>query len=1086
MILFKFSLPLVLCATAPLFAQSGVSQISGTVHDPGGLVIAGAEITVTQTSTGLTRTTQTNTEGAYVLPSLPVGPYRLKVTKDGFNAYNQAGIVLQVDSNPVIDATLAIGSVTQEVSVQADASMVETHSTGVGQVVDQQRVVELPLNGRQATQLIFLAGAATSAETGLNSNKNYPTVTISVAGGLSSSVTYTLDGANHNDPFTNLNQPMPFPDALQEFKVETSALPAQYGYHAAAAVNAVTKSGTNEVHGDLFEFLRNGDLNARNFFAASRDSLKRNQYGGTIGGPILKNKLFFFAGYQGTIQRSDPTTGIGFVPTADMLQGDFTKITAPACNSNRQINLSSPFVGNKISPALLSPAGVNLAKRLPATSDPCGRVQFGTVSNSNEHLGLMRVDYQLSSKHTLFVRYYAAFLEQDSTYNNNNPMTITAPWVSDGLQFINLGDTYLFSPTTVSSFHAALNRAAIEKGSPPFFSAADLGVKMTPMVPGFVVIQVTGAFNAGSNAAPPGHVFTTTPQLSEDLSLIRGSHQIQIGGNWMKPISNVIINLATFGNFNFNGQVTGHAMADMLLGRLNTFQQANAALSYARQNYFGAYAQDTWRVTPRLTINYGIRWEPYFATRTKYGYVSHFELGQFASNQHSTVFPQAPAGLTFPGDSGFPGTAPWSDNKADFAPRFGLVWDPAGDGKMTIRSSYGLFFDLPPSLYDYQFALNPPWGDTVTRTRPQGGFDDPWAGFPGGNPFPTQALGKNAFFPANSSLVNAPLHTKTTYLEQWNLSIQRQIGKDWLISGSYIGNRTVHLWSSTQLNPAVYVAGNCTAGQFGLTASGACSTTGNTDARRLLNFINPAQGPSYLGFFQLDDGATGSYNGMLLSVQRRMAHGVTLLGNYTWSHCIAEPVNSVLGTTANYVDPNNRRYDRGDCAPSDRRHLLNLSAVGQAPRFNQAGLRAIASDWRLSAIVSAQTGSPVNVTTGVDNALTGQSNQRPNLTGNAIPTDQNVDQWLLPAAFGSPAAGNYGTLGINRFRGAGQLNFDLGISRVFPVKERYRIELRGEAFNVLNRLNPGAPTAALNSANFGKILSANDPRIMQVALKAVF
>ncbi|HJT86427.1 MAG TPA: TonB-dependent receptor, partial [Bryobacteraceae bacterium] len=769
---------LALLASVPLWAQAtAVSQINGTVRDAGGLAVPGAQVTVTQTATGLSRTVLTGPEGAYVIPSLPVGPYRMTVTKQGFASYVQSGIVLQVDSNPAIDAVLQVGSVTQEIAVQADASMVEAHSTGVGQVVDQERVVDLPLNGRNATQLVFVAGAATAAETGLNTNKNYPTVTISVAGGLSSSITYLLDGANHNDSFGNLNQPIPFPDALQEFMVETSALPAQYGYHAAAAVNAVTKSGGNEFHGDAFEFLRNGDLNARNFFAASRDTLKRNQYGGTLGGPIRKNKLFFFLGYQGTTQRSDPTTGIAFVPTPAMLSGNFTDITAPACNGGRQIHLNAPFVNNQISPALFSPAALNLVKHLPPTADPCGRVQFGTLSNSGENLGLARADYQLSANHTLFARYYVAHLEQASTYNNNDPLTITMPWVTDHMQFFVLGDTYLFGPNTISTFHADINRGAIQKGSPPFFDAAALGVNMTPMVPGFVVIQVTGAFNAGANAAPPGHVFTTTPQLTEDVSLVRGAHQIQFGANFIRPVDNFVINLATFGNFNFNGQITGLSMGDLLLGDLNTFQQANAGVAYDRQKYIGAYVQDSWRLSSRLTVNAGVRWEPFFATSTKYGYVSHFDPTLFAQNVHSATYPQAPAGLTFPGDPGFPGTAAYFGKMADFAPRLGVVWDPKGNGRMTVRASYGVFYDLPPSLFDYQFTLNPPWGDTVTRTRPQGGFDNPWAGFPGGNPFPTQ-LGKNAFFPANASYVNMPLHVQPTYLEQWNLSVQKQIGSD--------------------------------------------------------------------------------------------------------------------------------------------------------------------------------------------------------------------------------------------------------------------------------------------------------------------
>jgi hypothetical protein len=308
-------------ACAAMWAQS-TAQINGVIRDSSGLAVPGAEVKVTQTATGAVRTVTSGSDGGYVLPNLPIGPYLFEVTKDGFSKYAQAGIVLQVDSNPTIDASLKVGSVSEQVLVQADAAMVETHSTGVGQVVDAQRVSEMPLNGRNPIELVFLAGMASTAggSTNINSVRNYPTVVVSVAGGQGNGITYLLDGASHQDPYNSASLPLPFPDALQEFKVETSALPAQYGYHAGAAVNAVTKSGTNEFHGDLFEFLRNGDLNARDFFSATRDTYKRNQFGGVIGGPVRKDKLFFFGGYQRTSLRSDPSQLTAFATSRQLLR----------------------------------------------------------------------------------------------------------------------------------------------------------------------------------------------------------------------------------------------------------------------------------------------------------------------------------------------------------------------------------------------------------------------------------------------------------------------------------------------------------------------------------------------------------------------------------------------------------------------------------------------------------------------------------------------------------------------------------------------------------------------------------------------
>src|SRR5216110_1392180 len=304
-----------------VWAQS-TAQVSGTVTDPSGAVLPGVDVTVTQTDTGLMRSVVTNETGSYSLTSLPVGPYRLEAALPGFRAYAQSGIVLTVGANPVINIAMQVGQVSETVEVLANATQVETRTTGIGQVIDNVRVLELPLNARQVTELILLSGAAISGGA-QGTQRNYPTLSISVGGGMNNGLTYMLDGGTHNDPFNNLNLPLPFPDALQEFKVETSAVPAQYGQHSAGAVNGVTKSGSNEFHGDLFEFVRNKVFNARNAFSRTRDGLKRNQFGGVLGGPIIKNKLFFFGGDQFTRVRSAPATTIEFVPTTQMLTGDF-------------------------------------------------------------------------------------------------------------------------------------------------------------------------------------------------------------------------------------------------------------------------------------------------------------------------------------------------------------------------------------------------------------------------------------------------------------------------------------------------------------------------------------------------------------------------------------------------------------------------------------------------------------------------------------------------------------------------------------------------------------------------------------------
>src|SRR5262245_10479323 len=394
---------LVGALVSPAVWAQATAQISGTVKDQTGAVLPGVEVTATQTETGITRAAVTNETGSYVLSNLAIGPYRLEAGLPGFRTFLQTGIVLQVNASPVINPVLEVGQVSEQVEVQANATLVETRTVGVGQVVENALILELPLNGRQIGDLIGLAGG-TAPATVPNGRDSLATPGFSVAGGLNTGINYTLDGGNHNNPGGNGSMVLPFPDALQEFKVETSATSAQNGLTSAGSVSLVTKSGTNEIHGDVFEFVRNGSFNARNAFALQRDTLKRNQFGGTVGGPIRHNKLFFFAGYQGTLERSQPPTSIAYVPTPAMLAGDFTTVASPACNGGRQITLaaSQGFVNNQISPSRFDPVALKIASLLPLTADPCGQVFFGYRSNQNEHFAVGRLDYQRSPKHSIF------------------------------------------------------------------------------------------------------------------------------------------------------------------------------------------------------------------------------------------------------------------------------------------------------------------------------------------------------------------------------------------------------------------------------------------------------------------------------------------------------------------------------------------------------------------------------------------------------------------------------------------------------------------------------------------------------------
>lgn len=1091
-------------ATGAWAQAVSTAQINGAVKDATGLAVPGAEVKATQTATGLVRTVASGADGSYVLQNLPIGPYQLEISKDGFTKYIQSGIVLQVDSNPTVDAALKVGSVNEQVTVQADAAMVETHSTGVGTVVDQQRVVELPLNGRNATQLIFLGGMANTGNgTNLNTIRNYPTVLVSVAGGQGNGVTYLLDGATHNDVMNNLNLPLPFPDALQEFKIETSALPAQYGIHSSAAVNGVTKSGTNAFHGDLFEFLRNGDFNARDFFAATRDTLKRSQFGGTVGGPVLKNKLFFFAGYQGTVQKSDPPQSLAFVPTAAMLAGDFTGLAGPGCNGGRQINLaaSQGFTGNQLAVSKISPVAQKVSALLPKATDPCGRVNFGVKANNQESVGVGRVDYQINDKHSVFGRAVVADLQQPGSYDGTNPLAFVSGTASYRDLSVALGDTYLFGSSMVSSFRATVTRTDVRKIPDKFTNWSDVGVQgVSQLVPNFIRMTVSGnGFTFGSANETPS-IFPTGPntQGAEDFSIAHGAHQLGFGVNFIHSSMNIFSGLNAVGGMTFNGSVTGLGLADFMIGSASAWNQSGFSLGYNRNNYIGAYAQDTWKITSRLTASYGVRWEPYISPYSKYDWYNHFDPALFSQNVHSTVFPNAPAGEIFVGDPQYTaGRGAQKSTWSKIVPRAGLVWDPNGDGRMTVRASFGMFTDRQHLFYYDTYANDPPYGNNITLSNVNAA--NPWATYPGGSPLPFPALSKATTFPLSGAYVNHNLDAKPTYLNQWNISVQRQLGSDWLVTANYLGNNTIHLWTGNSQNPAVFLGlGACTIAGVNYPV---CSTTGNQNQRRVFFLQNPTQGQYYAGITQMDDGGTATYDALYLSAQKRLSHGFTALANYTWSHCISDVANSELGTAGPvYVHPNDRRADRSSCAFSDLRQVVNLSVVATTPKFTNKTLRLLASDWQISTIVNIKSGPLFTVTTGVDNFLNGQANQRPNLVNvNPYPSNQSVGGWINASAFQSAPAGVWGNLGANNLRAAGQFQLDTAVSRMFQVREKKTIQLRAEAFNVLNHLNPGAPVATLNSGNFGQITGdvngqqtggllagGGDPRIIQLALKFIF
>jgi len=1174
-------------------AQSTAS-VSGTVQDPTGAAVAGAQVKITNTDTSAARSTQSSDTGAYNFPSLAIGPYKLEVTKDGFTGYAQTGIVLQVNTSPTIDVTLQVGAVTQQVEVQANAAMVETQSNGVGQVIQPEQVVDLPLNGRQVTQLVALAGAAvnTGGAGGLAGSLDYEgpggtgAVTFSVAGSQSNATNYFLDGSSNMDYRSNAGEPLPFPDALQEFKVESSALPADMGSHPGGAVNGATKSGTNEFHGDGFEFLRNGIMDAASYnfpntkgvitTKPSYDSLKRNQFGGVIGGPIKRNKLFFFYGFQGTTdhQTNPPTVRTQALPTAAMLAGNFTALlpssvgattSAQGCKAfTLPLNVPSPLGGvqqfttavgsNMLAPGVLLTPSYQIDQKVAALypisqeTDACGSVTTTSHQSDHEYQHVGRVDWQRTTNDTIFVRYFTTgYLLQSTLASPTNILSSSGVGLNDRVQNFSIGDTHIINSHLISSLRVSFLRSATQRTG-------------NPAIPNLCALGMTNASCPTPNIMQslflePGNQgwdYENAFGISENLGWQVRSHQLSLGfqGEHIQMNGNGTFQLNPLATFTSAGGYSGNNVADFVAGMPDGMGQGNGQLSRDSQNLPSLYFQDNWKMKKTFQLNYGLRWDPYFPSHNKYGQAANFTLAGYNAGKLSSKFVNAPPGITFPGDLGSNGNSDTLNHALDFSPRIGIVWDPRGKGRETVRAGYGIFYDTSLMWNAMHVVLNAPWGNTVSFTpltplfgstvaSSGGGEANPYFGQPGGNIFPTPFNPPSSWtFPVNGGYVFQDQNLKPSSAQLWNLSLQKQISSNWLVSVSYLGSKTTHIWLGDDLNPAVLitagmtapgivannvVAGTPTSGSCTLlyngashtfnpcnaTASGSSGGVSNTSARRALNLSNPTQGYKISGgVLMAESMGNAAYNGLLASVQHRLSHGLSINANYTWSHCLDDgEVGQDISD--NFQNPANPKADWGNCG-SDRRQIFNLSLVVQSPKFSSHWMNAVLGNWNGSGIFTASTGAYSNVSDGSDVSLLGQRGvpgsggftdrpnqvgnpfQAGNLAGNATCTGptavQTLAAWYNPCAFVKEPTGTFGNTGRNTLLGPGHWNFDTAVWRTFDMTERLKMDFRVEGFNVFNHPQFGNPIVSLASSSpLGFISStSNTMRIMQVALKLTF
>ncbi len=1107
----------------PASRAQGLGKIVGTVTDPSGAAIPGVTILATQSATGVQTKTATNATGGYVLPALRPTTYDLTFSATGFGTSVQRGIVLQADQAVTVSPILEVGTASSTVTVTTEVALVDTTTGTLSQVVDTARVNELPLNGRNAAQLTLLTPGVNAAPNinGIDqgNTKTFPVVVLITSNGARTNMSnYLLDGANNVDEYTNVNAPFPFPDALQEFSVQTSNYAAEYGQNAGGVTNIITKSGTEKYHGDVFEYLRNRVFNAHDHFSTTAvngvlqpytDPLKRNQFGGVVGGPVgiphlwKLNKGFFFAGYQGQRWRSTSasTSSNSTLPSTANVAGQFaftsnSTPTTSTCIFDPLNKVCFPYVsagGNNyvatIPTSRFDKASLALLNYIPvaaASGTPFSYLQNNS-QNYDEYVG--KYDQELTSKDHMTMRYFldkfhfVGVLDPKNylSYQDQSDITYQSAMLSETHQFSgNLFNSLILSYQREGSVRGPLdgginmNTLGVNVWQPSFHSIQSIGV--------------SGAFSIGQN--PHAAFERSNVTLAEDLHWIKANHAMAFGFHGEHSKLAVVNDFNQPGAYSFNSTTINNSMASFFLGYLASFNQGSGQFQNGLGKFLGVYAQDSWKATRRLTLNYGLRWEP-FIPQTAGGRVGAFNAAAYASGTHSGKYPNAPAGLLFKGDPGVPDNGLVSNYK-NFMPRLGFAYDVFGNGKTAIRGGGGFFYDTRvndlfnnawigtiPFVMSYSVS-NPSASDsTATFSNPYGKATNP---FPATLPLPSTVA-----FSTPMSLITfeSDGHYPTPILYNWNLAVEQQLTPSLSSRIAYVGSHGSHLFTSPEINPAVQ--------------KGATDTAGNENSRRLYqNFSSIAK---------TEMGGNSSYNSLQFSLIQRTFHGVSGTLNYTWSKSLDNipyqtPATSA-GNGASYVLPIYMpNYKRLDYGPSvfDHRNNLSLSYVWSIPQVTNApaALRYVVNGWQSSGIIALHSGDPLNVIVNSDVSLAGLGSgvDVPVRTGNGYGSNActygtaattTCVSYLDPTAFSKPAPDTFGNVKKDSFVGPRYVNWDASLTRGFGLgREGTELRFRAEYFNLLNHTNLGNPNLQQTSTSFGRITSDISPRIAQMSLKVVF
>jgi len=1182
-IVFLLAFALVSFGAASAWAGVGGS-ISGTLTDQSGAVVPRASVSVTNTDTGIRQSIAADDKGFYSFPNLPVGHYDLEIASAVFRPYRRTGILLNANSALTIDVVLELGARTDVVTVIDNQLHVETTSTQMGEVIDGAQMTTVPLNGRSFTDLLALQpGVApvtsitseTVQDVGasvLSPSGDLNPGTISINGQREFANSFIVDGSDVEEDVNMGAAIIPNLDSIAEFRILTNNFDAEYGEFSGGQINVITKSGTNGFHGNIFEFVRNTDLDARNFFSPARGAFDQNQFGGTIGGPIRKNKIFFFGDYQGTRTTQGVDTGQIPVPSAQDRTGNLLDQAGSFVTTDAQGNLvpttvsglnlanlladklhygvspgepyytpgcNSPstcvFPGAVIPQAAWSAPAMNLLKYIPAPNNANNTFSTSAFNETlRDDKGALRLDG--NTRFGLMSAYY--FIDD---WSQNNPYPVAQGGANvpgfnalylGRAQLISLGDTKSLGATAVNEFHFSYLRNAVDLGKPVGGVGVSLesqGFVTGPGTPGIVALspKTEGVESVGFNSFTFGtntnelNQIGNTFQWLDNFSKVIGTHTIKFGGEFHYDQLNVNAIAQFNGSFLFFGTETGSDFADFLLGVPSQYNQSQLQAFYGRNKYAGLYAQDSWRLTHSLTLNYGLRWD-----RIEPWYEKYNQIATFAPDKQSVVFPGAPAGILYPTDPGVSRTLAPPGN-LDFAPRIGLAYSPSvsgdgllakilgGPGKSSIRASYGMFYTAIEALTIGVMSANAPYGTTYTSPAPPL-FSTPFITASNGKPIaqifpvtlaPLDSSAKHpdpnvdwTQFEPITGLPNYPTSNRIPYTEEYMLSLERGFGANTVLSVNYVGTQGHRLLVLVEANPgdpalclrlsdkANLVPGQTPCGPFG---EDTVYTTANHEV------FDGTRGPLGSNFGSNANQATAgnsNYNSLQITL-RHTSKRLNILAGYTFSKSFDQSSN--VGEEINPIDPSLSRA----LSAFDVRHNFVVSYSYRIPfesLFRAANRWT--EGWEISGITRVSSGLPVTLVNFGDNSLLGSEPNginnfgvdEPDYSGGALDLNHNPrngQPYFNTSQFSENALGTPGTARRRFFSGPGLNNYDMALLKNLRLTESKSLQFRVEAFNVFNHaqfFGPQAVDGNIDSSTFGQVVTADPPRLVQFGAKFFF